>query len=319
MSQKMRVLNSSAYNTFLKNRGKIFSLIKNTCPIWYAKGIKKQRGGNYQYSDALILTMYTVSYLTSSALRQTVGIFEDYIELCKLALSTPNFSTLSRRLKKLDVKILDHRQSKSDFSDVEIIIDSSTINMYNTGGGHSKANATHRSYKHYAQVRKMHVALDLDYKDVLSFSYGQGASSDHLAVKELIDSIDTKHIKTLRADRAYDRLTCYKLCYDHNIQPIIPPIRVAAIKDGTYFQERNRVIQEIALHGRYEDGLKQWKLKVGYGLRSYVEGFFSRFKRIFGFSFKNKTEQNRANELKIKCNILNYFNSIGRAKFILTE
>ena len=42
----------------------------------------------------------------------------------------------------------------------------------------------------------MHVALDLYDKDVLSFSYGQGASSDHLAVKELISNIDTKHIKT---------------------------------------------------------------------------------------------------------------------------
>lgn len=178
----MKVLNVRAYNTFLKNRGKFFGLIKNTCPIWYAKVIKKQRGGNYQYSDALTLTMHTISYLTSSALRQTVGIFEDYIELFKLNLNVPNFSTLSRRLKTLDVKIIDHRQSKCNISGVDIIIDSSTINIYNTGGGYSKANATNRSYKHYAQVRKMHVALDLAHKDVLSYAYSQGAFSDHLEV-----------------------------------------------------------------------------------------------------------------------------------------
>lgn len=299
MSQRMRVLNAREYNTFLKNRGKFFGLIRKTCLIWYAKGIKQQRGGNYRYSDALILAMHTISYLTSSALGQTVGIFEDYIEVFKLHLTVPNFSTLSRRLKTLDVKIVDHRQSNRDISNVDVIIDSSTINIYNTGGGHSKSNATNRFYKHYDQVRKMHVALDLDHKDVLSFSYGQGASSDHLAVKSLIENINAKHIQTLRADRAYDRFISYKLCYDHDIQPIIPPIRVAAIKQGTYFQSRNRVIEEISLHGSYEQGLKERKVKVGYGLRSYVEGFFSRFKRIFGFSFKNKTEQNRANELKI--------------------
>lgn len=33
------------------------------------------------------------------------------------------------------------------------------------------------------------------------------------------------------------------------------------------------VIHEIGLYGSYKNGLIQWKLKVGYELRSYVEGF----------------------------------------------
>lgn len=312
----MIISNAKEYNTFLKNRGKFFGLIAQTCTTWYAKG-RKKKGGNYQYSDALIMTMHTISYLTSSALRQTVGLFEEYIEIFKLDLTVPDFSTMSRRLKTLDVKIIDHRKSKHSVTDVEILIDSSTINIYNTGGGHSKTNGSNRSYKGYDQVRKMHVALDLNSKDVLSYSYGKGASSDHLAVKELLKKIDNRHIKSLRADRAYDRLICYKLCHDQQIRPIITPMSTASLREELYLQKRNQVIQEIRLHGSYEIGLKEWKSKVHYGLRYCIEGFFSRFKRIFGFSCKNKTEKNRENELKIKCNILNYFNSIGVAKFRL--
>ncbi len=150
MPERMRVCNSSEYNIFLKNRGKFFCLIKKILPHWYSRGGAKQRGANNQYSDELILTMHTVSYITSSALRQTVGIFEEYVEQCNLNFVVPNFSTMSRKLQRLN-----------------------------------------------------------------------------------------------------------------------------------------------------------------------VEGFFARFKRIFGFSFKNKSEINREQELMIKCNILNYFNSIGVAKFEL--
>ena len=98
MSQRMRVCNGSDYNIFLKNRRKFFGLIKKILPYWCSVGGTKQRGANYQYSDGLILTMHTVSYMTASALRQTVGIFEEYIEHCNLNFAVPNFSTMSRRL-----------------------------------------------------------------------------------------------------------------------------------------------------------------------------------------------------------------------------
>ncbi|MDR2978776.1 MAG: hypothetical protein LBU56_05310 [Rickettsiales bacterium] len=51
------------------------------------------------------------------------------------------------------------------------------------------------------------------------------------------------------------------------------------------------------------------------GQRSYIEGFFSRLKRIFGFSLRNKSEINREKELLIKCYLLNRFTDIGMAKF----
>ncbi|MFT0820323.1 transposase, partial [Wolbachia endosymbiont of Nasonia vitripennis] len=43
--------------------------------------------------------------------------------------------------------------------------------------------------------------------------------------------------------------------------------------------------------------------------------FFSRLKRIFGFSFRSKSEINREKELLLKCYLLNKFTEIGMAKF----
>ncbi|RDD34543.1 putative transposase [Wolbachia endosymbiont of Cylisticus convexus] len=47
-------------------------------------------------------------------------------------------------------------------------------------------------------------------------------------------------------------------------------------------------------------------------MRSYVESFFFRLKKTFGFSLKNKSEINR---VSIKCYLINEFTKIGTAKF----
>ncbi|MCM1002219.1 hypothetical protein DM84_03145 [Wolbachia pipientis] len=64
-----------------------------------------------------------------------------------------------------------------------------------------------------------------------------------------------------------------------------------------------------------KDGVKGWKKRVNYGKRSYIEGFFSRLKQIFGFSLRNKSEISRGKELLVKCYLLNKFTDIGMAKF----
>ncbi|WP_395462786.1 hypothetical protein [Wolbachia endosymbiont of Cantharis cryptica] len=45
--------------------------------------------------------------------------------------------------------------------------------------------------------------------------------------------------------------------------------------------ERNSAIKLIKSYG--EDDIKKWKKEMSYGKRSYIEGFFSRLKKTFGF------------------------------------
>ncbi|QUI60898.1 hypothetical protein JKF54_01950 [Wolbachia endosymbiont of Spodoptera picta] len=73
--------------------------------------------------------------------------------------------------------------------------------------------------------------------------------------------------------------------------------------------------RNVAIRLCGKDGVKEWKEEEVYGKRSYIEGFFSRLKQIFGFSFRNRSEVNREKELLIKCYLLNKFTDIGMAKF----
>ena len=98
---------------------------------------------------------------------------------------------------------------------------------------------------------------------------------------------------------------------------LIVPLQTAVLRKELIFADRNKALQTVKADKDYETGIRYWKNKIAYGKRSYVESFFSRFKMIFGFSFKNKHEQCRENELAIKCKLLNNFIDLGMPRFEL--
>ncbi|WP_341817516.1 transposase [Wolbachia endosymbiont (group A) of Pherbina coryleti] len=143
--------------------------------------------------------------------------------------------------------------------------------------------------------------LNINNKKAIAVKYSNGVYSDHYGACDLLKEVDFQHaIKALYADRACDRHKFYKLCNEYDIKTKIPPINNAAEHpEIDYMSNRNAAIRLIKLYG--EDGMKEWKKEVNYGKRSYIEGFFSRLKQIFGFSFRNKSEINREKELNAIC------------------
>ncbi|WP_264374481.1 MULTISPECIES: transposase [unclassified Wolbachia] len=79
MSQKMRVSNCHEYNKFLQERGNIFHFINEAIENWYEKG-PKMAGGNYIYSDKVVILVHIVANLFRIGLRQTVGFIEGYLQ-----------------------------------------------------------------------------------------------------------------------------------------------------------------------------------------------------------------------------------------------
>ncbi|WP_265034538.1 MULTISPECIES: transposase [unclassified Wolbachia] len=226
-----------------------------------------------------------------------------------------SYSQASRRFKKLDIKINDCRVDKSNMENIEIIIDSTSISIYSNTPGHSKENSADRKYRSYEQVRKLHVMLSVNSKKAIAARYSNGVYSDHYGACDLLEEVNFQHkIKALYADRAYDRHKLYKLCKKYDIKTKVLPKKDAAEHSKIdYMSDRNAAIRLIKLYG--QDGVKEWKKEAIYGKRSYIEGFFSRLKQVFGFSFRNKSEVNREKELLIKCYLLNKFTDIGMAKF----
>ena len=187
MPQKMRVCNVRNYNKYLKQRGKIFNIVKNVF-LAYKDELLHKRPKKEKYSNDLIISMYQVAYILKLSLRQLTGFFEDYAKTHHISAEIPNYSTLSRRLKILNIKIID----KCNKEELNLAIDSTSLNLYCNSGAHNKEFGKERNYFRWEQTRKMHIALNIDSKFVKSILYTSGTTPDHQAVKPLINKISNK-------------------------------------------------------------------------------------------------------------------------------
>jgi hypothetical protein len=91
------------YNAALKKRGSL-AIWFDPEMNWAAKPTGK-RGRQQSYSDAAIQTCLTLKVLFGMALRQTTGFVESLLQLIGLDWLVPDFSTLCRRQKTLNVNI----------------------------------------------------------------------------------------------------------------------------------------------------------------------------------------------------------------------
>ncbi len=122
----MKVSNCNEYNKFLQERGNIFHFINEAIENWYEKG-PKMAGGNYIYSDKVVILIHIITYLFRIGLRQTAGFIAGYLEQVRKNLQVISYSQASRRLKKLDIKINDQRHDKNNTEGIEIAIDSTDL------------------------------------------------------------------------------------------------------------------------------------------------------------------------------------------------
>lgn len=103
VEKKYRTTNWSAYNKVLKSRGSL-SIWLDKEMAWFAGGSGK-RGRSPMYSDAAIQFSLSMKCLFGLPLRQSIGLVESLLRLSELDWPVPDFSTVSRRQKHLQVAI----------------------------------------------------------------------------------------------------------------------------------------------------------------------------------------------------------------------
>ena len=323
MPQRMRVCNTNEYNGSLKKRGDIFSILNQARDVWLHCEVEGVEKSKYVYSQVFINLIGCLRYLLRFPFRQLAGLLDSYLKHNGLSyLPSPDYSTLCRRMKKEKLNIKDFRteQEKATGRYVSLLVDSSGISIYATGGGHSKENANTRRYKHYNQVRKLHVLLDLETGDVLDMEMTEGAASDYLSGERLIENCELP-IGSVWADTAYDREPFRRVCHQRGARQIIPPQLNARKRKPQktdppdLWTERNEAVKMMEQTCTRDEGRKQWKKQVNYGKRAKVEGHFHRFKKAFGFSFMSVSEEGRLNELVYKNVLLNAYNQFTKPVF----
>src|SRR5262245_50594518 len=98
-----RVRNWKDYNKSLVQRGSLtFWFSKNLIDHWRSDG-KDKGHRNQKYSNMVILCGLTIRQLFRLPLRATEGLMNSLIDLIKIPVTAPHYSTLSRRGKTVEV------------------------------------------------------------------------------------------------------------------------------------------------------------------------------------------------------------------------
>lgn len=118
---------------------------------WFAAGTGK-RGRQPTYSDAAIQFCLSLKCLFGLPLRQSIGLVESLLKLSGLNWPVPDFSTVSRRQKELEVEI--PYRGKTDV--LHLLVDSTGVKMLGEGEWKTKKHGA----EYRRQWRKVHLGID---------------------------------------------------------------------------------------------------------------------------------------------------------------
>lgn len=294
------------YNKSLIQRGSLSLWINEKILEHWCSTETGQRGSPKQYSDLAIKSLLELKYLFNLTLRATEGFIQSLFNLLDINLPVPSYTTLSRRLRQLDVQLNLPLQTEP----IALAIDSSGLKVY--GEGEWKVR-TH-GYSKRRTWRKFHLGVDVSDQIIRAVTVTSNDFKDNEVFDETISQIKGP-ISDILGDGAYDSKNCYSTCAKQNITPIFPPRDGAVIhQHGNCKKEplpRDQAVRNIRVLGK-----KEWKKKVNYHRRSLAETAMYRFKKLFTSELKSRVFLNQAKEIFLKCNILNQFNGLGLARSV---
>ncbi len=302
----------SEYNESLVRRGEIllgFDIIDN-----WDKELKEMNQGKigepFHYPNTFLLLLGYAKAYFHLPYRQTEGIVRGHTK-GKLLPAIPDFSTINRRINRLNIKIngkgkQSEEEEEEDFYDYIIIaIDSTGIKVTNRGQWMNKKWNVQRKKKGYL---KIHVAVDIKSKKILSMEITDEHTHDSKMLPSLVDEIlkanEDDRIDKLLADGAYDSNDIFRYVSEKGITSCIKVRKNAkrVRKAGNIFRNLSVIAQ------RYD--LQQWKDSVSYGKRWIVETVFSSIKRMFGEYVYSIRMENMKQELMLKASLYNKFLSL---------
>ena len=303
-SQKHKVTNWHQYNNSLKRRGSLELWISSEIEsIWYeANRINDGTGTPREYSDASIRLAYELKLCFKQPLRQLQGFINSIFIISNLSVRCPDYTTLSRRCKTLNLKMPIVPKSELDNLEEKIItIDSTGLKQYGKDEWHQEKHKVNPK----RTWRKIHLAVDESHMIRASLLTDK-STHDAEVVPELLNQIDTPAERYI-GDGAYDTKGVYEAIEKHspNTKIVIPP-RDNAVGSELWHAERNKSLEIIDKHGS-----GGWCKMRKYGKQNYAELAMQRYKRIIGNRMHSKDIARQKNEAIIGASILNKFTAIG--------
>lgn len=291
-----RVRNWSEYNKGQKQRGSLtFWISSDVLANWYVQGKTGKPGSTATYSNQAIVTMVSLKSVFGLPGRALCGFVESVFQLMSIELKVPDHTTISRRLKRLEVKLpINPTAGKR-----HVVIDSTGIKVYGEGEWKTRQHGVSKR----RTWRKLHLAVDESTGEILSSVITDNSCHDSEVLGELLDEI-TDPISQVDADGAYDTAACYDYIESRGAIAGIPPQRNAKIwfhgNLKTPRHPRDENLRKIRLVGR-----AKWKRLIKYHRRSISETTMFRVKTAFGGKVSARKMDRQVNELKVQCLVLN--------------
>ena len=298
---RYKTTNWAEYNAALKARGSLTIWLDKGMQ-WYAPSSGK-RGRQHIFSNAAIQFCLGIKCLFGLALRQSLGMVESLLRLAGLDWRVPDYSTVCRRQKTLQVQ-LPYRASTTA---LELLVDSTGIKFLGDGEWQARKHGVQGR----RQWRKVHLAMDTETSDIRAVEFTPGRDGDSPILPELLDQIPAEEkIGTVTADGAYDSRRCHTAIVERQATAIIP-IR----KNGRLWKEncpaaraRNDILRASKRFGR-----ANWKHWSGYHVRSRIEAKM-RCLKSFGERIASRDPDRQTAEIHIRIALMNRFNTLGTAE-----
>ncbi len=286
---RYRVRNWSDYNRALIARGRL--------TFWFDEdAVAAWRNADTAIQCALILK--SVFHLS---LRSTQGFVSSLLELLRLDLPVPDYSTLSRRQSSLATFLTVSPSSRPR----HVVVDATGLRVYGSGEWHVRK---HRHGRHRAW-RKLHLGVDERTKEIVAVEVTPSRVHDCRLLPALLDQIPGRIVQ-VSGDGAYDTRACYQSILQREAVATIPPRRSARLSESVdppaWRAMRDAHLREIRRLGRYE-----WRISSGCTRQSLAENAMSRFKTLFGPKLSAQRFDNQRVEAIIKCEVLNRMSSRG--------
>jgi hypothetical protein len=284
----------------------------------------RRRGGRKVYSDLCIQTCSMLRELLGLGLRPTTGPVESIMARVTLALPVPDHTTLQRRAAALTVDLdLGRRCCRGAMAAIVVAVDATGLTVTRRGEWnaleHGRADGRWQS-----RWRKLHVAIDVASGAILAACTG-ASRADCQLLPLLLDRIEAP-LAAVRADMAYDTVTCRRAVHQRRAEQRIPPERKArASRDNRNLRahravlaERDAAIAAILARARAASppdqppepvaitaARRQWKKDIGCHRRPLVATTMARIKAHASDRLSNRREDTRETQAPLKCATLN--------------
>lgn len=249
-----------------------------------------KEGACYRYPNSFVQLLGYMRAYFHLPYRQTEGVVRVYTG--SKVRSTPDYSTINRRVNKLDIRI-----NKRIGNDIVIVLDSTGIKVTNRGEWLPHKWNIRKGYL------KIHVAVDVKKKKIVSLEVTTEEVYDGMMLRKLIENAaaENNNVKRVIADGAYDSKENFRYLFDNDIEAAIKVRKNSSADEMTDSHPRKIVVQQQLKN------FEKWKDSVSYGYRWIAETVFSSIKRMFGEYVSARKYSNMVKEMMLKASLYNIF------------